>query len=49
MCLYTYEFPDMTADTYIKNYTSLPNIYGTSPLDDFDIAIIKMFNKNLIC
>jgi hypothetical protein len=46
ICLYSYDFSDMFAVDYIGNYTSLPDLYGMSPLDDFDIEIIKMFNKN---
>ena len=35
----------MKADDYIKNYNSIPKLYGENPLNEFDMTIIKSFNK----
>ncbi len=32
------------ANSYIKNYNSLENIYGIKPLDDFDYYVIYKLN-----
>lgn len=44
MCLYTSDV-QMKPDDYIKNYNSIPKLYGNNPLNEFDIKIIRMFNK----
>jgi hypothetical protein len=44
MVLFTSDVPTK-ADVYIKNYRSLPNMYGKDPLTEEDVEIIKLLNK----
>ena len=44
MTLFTSDV-EMKADDYIKNYNSIPILYGKNPLNEFDITIIKLFNE----
>ena len=44
MCLFTSDVK-MNAEDYINNYNSIPKLYGENPLNEFDIKIIRLFNK----
>jgi hypothetical protein len=44
LCLYDCDFPNTD---YIGNYTSLPTMYGPTPLNNIDICLIRyMQDKN---
>ena len=39
--LYACDVP-MTTSEYVNNYRSLPQMYGSNPLDDMDVRTIEM-------